>query len=118
MDINAFYKLGAEHALRTFTAWMQADNGNPTAPIAMRAMKIALEKLGEPKGQKVRPGSRKGGASQPAARAPVGKGTRFSRLKAKLKRQKGVKNPGALAAAIGRSKFGKGKMQRMAAGVR
>jgi hypothetical protein len=32
----------------------------------------------------------------------------------KLKKQKGVRNPDALAAAIGRSKFGKGKMGRMA----
>jgi hypothetical protein len=121
MDRDVFYKLGAAQAIHDFTAWMQADEGNPTAPVvtrktaAERAVEIALEKLGEPKGRKVKPGSRKGGPSQPAARAPAGKGTRFARLKSKLSKQKGVKDPGALAAAIGRSKFGKGKMQHMAA---
>ena len=40
--------------------------------------------------------------------------TRFSKLSGKLKR-KGVRNPKALAAWIGRKKYGKAKFQRMAA---
>jgi len=52
---------------------------------------------------------------EPAAKAPVGEGKRFSTLKNKLSREKGVTNPGAIAAAIGRAKFGKKKFQHMAA---
>jgi hypothetical protein len=42
-----------------------------------------------------------------------GGGGRFARLKGKLKR-KGVRKPGALAAHIGRKKYGKRKFQKMA----
>ena len=45
--------------------------------------------------------------------APGG-GGRFAALKAKLSGRKGVKNPGALAAAIGRKKYGPSRFQRMA----
>lgn len=38
----------------------------------------------------------------------------FDKLKGKLK-GKGIKDPGALAASIGRKKYGKGKFQRAAA---
>ncbi|MGD9209304.1 MAG: hypothetical protein PVI90_00940 [Desulfobacteraceae bacterium] len=119
--LDTAYKVGAAHAIDDFTSWVQSDQGNPTGPIVNRktaaeaAVERVLEKLGEPKGQKVQPGSRKGGANQPTTRAPAGKGSRFSALKARLGREKGVKDPGALAAAIGRSKFGKGKFQSMAA---
>jgi hypothetical protein len=44
----------------------------------------------------------------------LGSGKRFKKLSAKLKKQ-GVKNPKALAAAIGRKKYGKAKFQKMAA---
>ena len=44
----------------------------------------------------------------------LGSGKRFKQLTAKLKK-KGVKNPKALAAAIGRKKYGKAKFQKMAA---
>lgn len=44
----------------------------------------------------------------------LGSGKRFSALKGKLSR-KGVKSPGALAASIGRKKYGKAKFQKMAA---
>jgi len=47
-------------------------------------------------------------------KAKLGTGTRFKKLTAKLKKQ-GVKNPKALAAAIGRKKYGKKKFQAMAA---
>jgi hypothetical protein len=38
---------------------------------------------------------------------PLGTGQRFDSLKNKLAGQKGVRNPGALAASIGRKKYGK-----------
>ena len=40
---------------------------------------------------------------------PLGSGQRFAALKNKLAGRPGVKDPGALAAAIGRKKYGKGK---------
>lgn len=46
--------------------------------------------------------------------AKVGSGARFSALKSKLS-HKGAKNPGALAAWIGRRKYGKKRFQKMAA---
>lgn len=48
------------------------------------------------------------------AEAKLGSGARFAALKAKLA-NKGAKNPGALAAAIGRAKFGAKKMSALAA---
>ena len=39
----------------------------------------------------------------------------FAKLKASLARKPGVKNPAAVAAAIGRKKYGKEKFQKMAA---
>ena len=39
----------------------------------------------------------------------------FDKLKAKLGHQKGVTNPGALAASIGRKKYGKKAFQKHAA---
>lgn len=44
----------------------------------------------------------------------VGGGGRFQKLKKELKK-KGVDDPGALAASIGRKKYGKAKFQAMAA---
>ncbi len=38
----------------------------------------------------------------------------FNNLKNKLSKQKGVKNPAALAASIGRKKYGKEEMSDMA----
>jgi hypothetical protein len=49
-----------------------------------------------------------------ARKAKLGSGKRFKSLKGKLAR-KGVRNPGALAASIGRKKYGKKKMAAMAA---
>jgi len=69
------------------------------------------------KGQKVKPGSLKGGKSIPSAKAKPGSGARFKALTKKLS-AKGVKNPGALAAALGRAKFGSKKMSSMAAAGR
>ena len=45
---------------------------------------------------------------------PLGTGQRFKQLTAKLRR-KGVRNPKALAAWIGRRKYGKKRFQQLAA---
>lgn len=74
-----------------------------------------LEKEATKKGQKIKPGSLKGGKNEPSSKAKAGAGGRFQALKSKLGKKPGVKDPGALAAAIGRAKFGKGKFQHMAA---
>ena len=47
-------------------------------------------------------------------KAKLGSGARFKSLTAKL-RKKGASNPKALAAAIGRKKFGKSRFQKLAA---
>lgn len=44
-----------------------------------------------------------------------GGGGRFARLKRRLSKRKGVRTPGALAAWIGRRKYGKKRFQKMAA---
>ena len=44
------------------------------------------------------------------AQPPLGSGERFAKLKAKLASRPGVTNPGALAASIGRKKYGEKKM--------
>lgn len=52
------------------------------------------------------------------ARKPkLGTGKRFANLKSQLAR-KGAKNPGALAAYIGRKRYGKAKFQGLAAKAR
>lgn len=76
-----------------------------------------IVKMAVKKGKKIKPGMFKGGPSKPAAKAPAGSGKRFKALKAQLA-AKGAKNPAALAAAIGRAKFGKKKFQQMAAAGR
>jgi hypothetical protein len=43
----------------------------------------------------------------------LGSGARFSSLKKKLAGKKGVTDPGALAAAIGRKKFGNKKFAKL-----
>lgn len=50
-------------------------------------------------------------------KAKLGSGARFKSLKKKLSK-KGVKSPGALAAYIGRKKYGKKKFQGLAAAGR
>lgn len=76
-------------------------------------LELAAAKEATRKGHKLTPGSLKGGKSEPAAKAPAGEGARFKALKRKISGK--VKNPGAVAAAIGRAKFGKKKFQQMAA---
>lgn len=54
--------------------------------------------------------------ARPNANAKLGQGGRFAALKNKLAKKGGIRNPGALAAAIGRKKYGKKKFQSLAAG--
>lgn len=44
----------------------------------------------------------------------LGSGERFKRLKETLAKEKGIKDPGALAASIGREKYGAKKMASLA----
>ena len=44
----------------------------------------------------------------------LGSGERFAKLKAKLSKQPGINNPGALAAHIGMEKYGKKHMEKLA----
>ncbi len=44
------------------------------------------------------------------SKAKLGSGKRFASLKNKLAHEKGIKNPGAVAAAVGREKYGNKKM--------
>lgn len=53
-------------------------------------------------------------AAKPNAKAKLGQGGRFAALKKKLA-GKGASNPGALAAFIGRKRYGKKKFQELAA---
>lgn len=49
------------------------------------------------------------------AKPPLGSGQRFASLKAKLAKRPGVENPGALAAYIGRKKYGPQKFGMLSA---
>ena len=49
------------------------------------------------------------------SKGKLGSGARFAALKNELSHEKGVTNPGALAAYIGRKKYGKAKFQGLAA---
>lgn len=49
------------------------------------------------------------------AKPKLGSGGRFKALKAKLGKEKGVTKPGALAASIGRKKYGSSAMASMSA---
>jgi hypothetical protein len=49
------------------------------------------------------------------AKPKLGSGGRFKALKVKLGKEKGVTDPGALAASIGRKKYGAKKMSGWAA---
>ena len=49
------------------------------------------------------------------AKAKLGSGARFKSLEHELARRGGVKNPAALAASIGRAKYGEKRMARMSA---
>lgn len=52
------------------------------------------------------------------AKPKLGSGARFKALKSKIAARGGVDNPGAVAAAIGRKKYGAKKMAAMSAAGR
>lgn len=54
-----------------------------------------------------------GDMATPDKNAPVGQGGRFAALKQMLAHRKGVTDPAALAASIGRRKFGKKAFSKM-----
>ena len=49
------------------------------------------------------------------AKAKLGSGARFAELKNRLSHKEGITNPGAVAASIGRKKYGAEKFQKLAA---
>lgn len=49
------------------------------------------------------------------SKPPLGSGERFAAIKAKIGARGGVRDPGAVAASIGRKKYGKAKFQKLAA---
>jgi len=57
-------------------------------------------------------------AAKKKAKPKLGSGARFAALKSDLSKRKGVKNPGALAAAIGRKKYGAKKFGQLSAAGR
>ena len=77
-----------------------------------RLLKVKLEVK---KGEKLKSGEFKGGKDEPASSDEPGEGGRSKSLKNQLAQQKGVDDPDALAAQIGRAKYGKKKFQNMAA---
>ena len=95
----------------------QHDRGTPCSEIACPKCggpMTGMAKEAAEKGKELKPGSLKGGKSEPAKKGTKpGSGARFKAVKKKLSGQKGVKDPGALAASIGRAKFGKKKFQKM-----
>ncbi len=52
--------------------------------------------------------------AKPDKNAPLGSGGRFAAVEAQAKKS-GAKDPAAVAAAVGRKKYGKQKFQEMAA---
>jgi hypothetical protein len=57
-------------------------------------------------------------AAASSSNAKPGTGARFDALRQALGERKGVRDPGALAASIGRKKFGNARMTAMAAAGR
>jgi len=52
---------------------------------------------------------------KPNKKAPLGQGGRFAALKTSIAAKGGVRNPAAVAAFIGRKKYGKKRFQGLAA---
>lgn len=62
---------------------------------------------------------RKGSSYVPRGKKPkLGSGGRFKALKNAISKRKGVRDAGAIAASIGRKKYGKAKFQKMSAAGR
>lgn len=52
------------------------------------------------------------------AKAKLGSGRRFAAVSSSIRRKGGVRDPNAVAASIGRKKYGKTRFQKMAAAGR
>ena len=52
--------------------------------------------------------------AKPNPSAPLGQGGRFAALEQKFEHEPGIRNPGALAASIGRKKYGASKFAGLA----
>ena len=63
--------------------------------------------------QITKPGLKRGGSLK--KKPKLGTGKRFKQLTSKLKKKKGVTNPEALAAFIGREKYGPKKFAKLSA---
>lgn len=57
----------------------------------------------------------RGAVTRYKVKGKLGTGERFRRLKRTLAKKPGIRTPGALAAYIGRKKFGKKRFQQLAA---
>lgn len=53
--------------------------------------------------------------AKPNKKAPLGQGGRFASLKKSLASRGNVRDPGALAASIGRKKYGSSRFQKLSA---
>ena len=88
---------------------------NTIEQIYQNAFNNELQKIATEAGHELKPGSfSKHVKKEPASSAKPGEGGRFKAMEHKLE-HKGVRDPGALAASIGRAKYGKGKFKHMAA---
>jgi hypothetical protein len=56
--------------------------------------------------------------AKPNAKAPLGEGGRFAALKQKIAAKGDVRDPGAVAAAVGRKKYGAQKFAKLSSGGR
>lgn len=61
---------------------------------------------------------RKGFSFKKSGSAPLGSGERFKALSSAIAKRKGVKNPKAIAAAIGRKKYGRKRFSQLSAAGR
>ena len=86
---------------------------NPEEGVDFTVTNVSLDRIRVDIEEKVQTLDEKKKKPKPDPKAPVGSGGRFAALKKKLKGK--VKDPGAVAAAIGRKKYGKKKFQALAA---
>ena len=88
--LDTAFKLGSVRAAQDFESWLDGGLDNPTGAPPKSLGKLAaehvLQKIGKSKKDKPKPYQKK--PTQRVTRAPMGKGTRFKTLRAKLKRKK------------------------------
>jgi len=104
-----------EKAIRTYMK-----RHNVSYQVAKRRLSAAIayssaRKSRKKKKSKRKTKSKKMSKKKSKKKAKLGSGKRFAALKKKLAKQKGIKTPGALAASIGRKKYGKKRFQELAA---